>query len=370
MPVANQNVRPAVIIHIEKTAAPSEILRVLAEPALKRGVLKVRPAKIVVQGGRVAREIRLHQIEIAIEIVIGSGNAHARLRLPVGAQCAAGFQRNVGERSVLFVLIECASRRIIGDINVRPAIVVEIRRQHAQSVSSVGLQNSRFLADVRERAIAVVVIQNIFPAHQTWWPARHHHAFVKARPGLRYRRRSQVHVDVISYKQVEPSVAVVIHKSAAGVPPLAIAGDAGLLAHVRECSVAVVVIQHVLPKVRHKQIVEAVIVVVADANSLSPARMRQPSFGRHVGKRPVPVVFEKMIRGFLSRGETFQPRPIHEENIEPAVVVVIIESDAAPRGFEKILVLVLTAENRLGIEFGFARHIQERDTKVLRRFCR
>src|SRR5205807_2656945 len=82
----DEDIRPTVVVHIKKTAAPAEVLRVLAEAALISGVLEIRAAKIVVERRRVAGEIRFDQIEIAVEIVIGGGNAHAGLWLAVGAE--------------------------------------------------------------------------------------------------------------------------------------------------------------------------------------------------------------------------------------------------------------------------------------------
>ncbi len=91
MAVADENVGPAVVVHVKKTAAPAEILRVLAEAALIGGVLEICAPEIVVERRCVAREIRFDEIEIAVEIVIGGGDAHAGLRLAVGAECAARF---------------------------------------------------------------------------------------------------------------------------------------------------------------------------------------------------------------------------------------------------------------------------------------
>src|SRR5207247_804776 len=69
--VANEDVGPAVIVHVKKTAAPAEILRVLAETALIGGVLEIRAAEIVVKRWRVAGELRFDEVEIAVEIVVG-----------------------------------------------------------------------------------------------------------------------------------------------------------------------------------------------------------------------------------------------------------------------------------------------------------
>src|ERR1700738_3762894 len=106
MPVANQNVGPALIIHIEKTAAPAKILRMLSQPALVSCVLERTAAQISVKRRRVARKIGLHQIKIAVEIVIGRGNAHTRLPLAIRTQSASSFQRDVHERAILSILVE------------------------------------------------------------------------------------------------------------------------------------------------------------------------------------------------------------------------------------------------------------------------
>src|SRR6267378_811085 len=162
--IADKNVGPTVVVHVEKAAAPAEILGVLAEASLESGVLKICIAKIAIKRGRVTGKIRFDEIEVAVEIVIGGGDAHAGLGLAIGAESAAGFHGDVGEGAVFFILIEGAGGGIVGDVNVRPAIVVEIGGEHTEAVGAVGLQNAGFFADVGEGAVTIVVIQNIFSA--------------------------------------------------------------------------------------------------------------------------------------------------------------------------------------------------------------
>ena len=182
--VANQDVGPAVVVEVEKAAAPAEILRVLAEAALKRGVLEIRAAQIAVERRSIAGKIRFDEIEIAVEIVIGGGDAHAGLWLAVGAERAAGFDGDVGEGAVLFVLIERAGGGIVGDVNVRPAVVIEIGSEDTEAKSAVGFQNAGFFADVGERAIAVVVVENVFSAVESRRAAGNHDAFVETGAGF------------------------------------------------------------------------------------------------------------------------------------------------------------------------------------------
>src|SRR5207248_6966788 len=94
MAVADQDVRPAVVIHVEESAAPAKILRVRSKAGGKGGVLETGIAEIAIERGRVAREIALHDVEIAVHVVIGRRDSHACLRLAVGAESASRFERD------------------------------------------------------------------------------------------------------------------------------------------------------------------------------------------------------------------------------------------------------------------------------------
>src|SRR6266404_2543211 len=348
----------------EKTAAPAEILRVLAEAALVRGVLEIRAAEIAVERRGISGEICFDEIEIAVEIVIGGGDAHAGLGLAVGAESAARFQGDIDERSVLLVLIQRAGCRIVGNVNVRPAVVVQIGSEHAEAKSAVSLEDAGFFADVGESSIAVVVIKNVLAAVESRRTARDHDAFVEAGTGFGNGRGLQVEIDVVGDEEIEVAVAIVVHESAAGVPALAVSGDARFFADVREGAVAVVVVENVFSEVGDEEIVGAVVVVVAHAHGLPPSGMEQAGFGGDVRESAVAIVFEETVRGFLSGGKTFEAPAVDEKNVEPAVVVVIVESDAAAGGFEKILVFVLAAVNGFGVQARFARDVQKGNAEI------
>src|SRR5260370_41734161 len=74
--VANQDVGPAVVVEVEKAAAPAKILRVLAEAALKPGVLEICAADLAVEARSIPGKLRHDEIETAVEIVIGGKDAH------------------------------------------------------------------------------------------------------------------------------------------------------------------------------------------------------------------------------------------------------------------------------------------------------
>src|ERR1700716_1360489 len=91
MPIANQNVRPPIIIHIEESATPAQKLRVTPEPSGERRILERSAADVVVERRRIPSEIRFDDIEVSVKIVIGGRDAHSGLRLAIGAERATGF---------------------------------------------------------------------------------------------------------------------------------------------------------------------------------------------------------------------------------------------------------------------------------------
>ena len=123
-------------------------------------------------------------------------------------------------------------------------------------------------------------------------------------------------------------------------------------------------VQNVFAEVGDEEIFVAVVVVVADADALAPAGVADSGFRGDVDKSSVAIILEKMRSGLLPCGKTFQARAVHEKNVEPAVVVVIVEGDAAAGRFEQIFVFVFAAEERFDVEAGFFRDVDEADAEV------
>ena len=97
-------------------------------------------------------------------------------------------------------MIERAGGGIVGNVNVRPAIVVEIGNENAQAVAAVGAEYSSGFGDVSESSVAIVVVKNILAALKSGRAAGDHHSFVEAWAGFGHRRGGQIHVDVVGDK--------------------------------------------------------------------------------------------------------------------------------------------------------------------------
>ena len=104
-------------------------------------------------------------------------------------------------------------------------------------------------------------------------------------------------------------------------------------------------VQAILAVISDVQILPAVIVVVARAHSLSPARSRHTGLHGHVTEGAVMIVAIQMIRRRLSRGKTFQSGAVHHENVGPAIIVIIENRDTGTSCLDDVLLRVQPAEN-------------------------
>ena len=135
--VDEEQVEPAVLVEIEEPDAPPEPPRVQADAARKRPVL-AQPLPVVgVQRRRVAGEIGLEDVDGPVAIVITDRDAHAGLRFAVLAVGAARRDADVRERAVRVVQIQRAWIRVVGHVQIDPAVVVEIERADAEAVGAL-----------------------------------------------------------------------------------------------------------------------------------------------------------------------------------------------------------------------------------------
>ena len=97
-----------------------------------------------------------------VAIKVGSVHAHPRTRLPILAVGHASRQPCLFKLSAALVDEEKVGHRIVSDEEVYQAIVVDIGRNRAERFSG-RVRNPRFLAHVRECAVAAVMEEITLP---------------------------------------------------------------------------------------------------------------------------------------------------------------------------------------------------------------
>jgi len=130
------------------------------------------------------------------------------------------------------------------------------------------------------------------------------------------------------------TIAVVVQETAACAPAIRRTSESGRFRHVCKGAVSVIAIEHVAPPVTDEEIVEPIIVVVADAAGLAPSAVRKAGTRGDVRECAVPVVSKQVAREFLLGIET---SAVNEKDVKPAIVIEIEERNSAAHFFEQIL---------------------------------
>src|SRR5260370_10402080 len=132
-----------------------------------------------------------------------------------------------------------------------------------------------------------------------------------------------------------------------------------LFAGVGERAVSIVVVENVFAVIGNVKIFEAIVVVIADAHALSPAGVSQAGFFGDIGERAVMVVAVEVVRRCTDLRQGFQRGAVYEENVGPAIIVVIENGDAGSRRFDDVFFRLFSTENDWRGEAGFLRHVGE-----------
>ena len=196
-------------------------------------------------------------------------------------------------------------------------------------------------------------------ARQAARSAHHRDAFPYAGGALAGSGRSgEIEVDVVGDDQIEPAVAIVIDEGTASAPGFAGAGDSGFVADFGEdtfrgCD------RGGFAVVGDVKIFPAVVVVIAHADALAPPGGGESGFDGDIREGAVMIVAVEMTGGGFALGSAFESGAIDEEDVGPAVVVVVEDGDASAGGFEDVFFGVDAAEYGFGGQAGLLGYVGE-----------
>ena len=134
----------------------------------------------------------LKQVEAPVAVEVADGEAHARLRVAVLAVARRRSRTATSrEGAVVVVAVEDRGRRVAGDVDVGPAVAVEVGGRRGHRVAARHARDARGLGHVAEAAVALVVVEQVRVGRQPLGPAVHGDALpeaVRALAGLRRGR--------------------------------------------------------------------------------------------------------------------------------------------------------------------------------------
>ena len=118
-------------------------------------------------------------------------------------------------------------------------------------------------------------------------------------------------------------------------------------------------IEPVLSVVGDVEVFPSIVVVVAHADALAPAVRGQPGLSGHVGKSSVVLIAIQMIGRSRSGRKSLERGAVHQENIGPAIVVVVENRNAGSRGLNDVFLGVFSAKDLGHGQAGFLRRVNE-----------
>ena len=232
----------------------------------------------------------------------------------------------------MLVVEEKVLRAIVGNVDVVPAVIVEIRRRHAHRAPHIGA-DPRLVAHIGKRSVAVVVIELV------------RLALVVQRPRIIVRRVIcailGIELDVAADKQINAAVLVVIEPSGTDGPAVNI--DACLFGYIGKVTIAVVVIEDRFSVAGDQQIDKAIIVVIGSGHGHSVDIWIEAGLLRYIGEVSVAIVAIEMIvrrRSGLHLERKWMHRVVERPSVDHierlAAGVVVVKPDATgARAFEQ-----------------------------------
>ena len=219
MPIGNENIRPAVVVIVEKLR-PKPQIRTAHPSDPRRSCLvgKFAIVIVVIKIVGIVGKIRLHNVRPPVAIVIRRIDAHPRLLVTVRTILGA----HLGKSALAVVVIQQARRRIIRHIEIETTVLVVIEPHYTQPVIALGI-NAKFFGDIGESAIPVIVIKTVAPALQSARPAIHRNAAILAkRPVAKLRQVVDIEVDIVRNIQIEVAIVVIVAKRRARSPAIGV----------------------------------------------------------------------------------------------------------------------------------------------------
>ena len=163
---------------------------------------------------------------------------------------------------------------------------------------------------------------------------------------------------VVVDEEIQLAVAIVVDPGAAGSVTRAGMGKPRLLGHVRERAVAVVVKQDVLAPAGDEEIVEAVVIVIADRDPGGPDAAAEARARGHVAERAVAIVAIQADRRVIRRSPNAPPAG-ESHDIEPPVIVVVEKCHAASHRIENVVDVAFVAVDDRSVQARLRGHIDE-----------
>ena len=303
-------------------------------------------ANLLEQAGRelpverrlLALEVGDRQPCLAVVEQIAGIDPHARMWIAVLIKGDAALSADLGEGAVPFVVELEAGDGVVGDKEIGPAVAVVVPDGHAERLAP-GRADPGGAGHIFKAAVSLVVVESTVAG----LIGRRDAVDVPLSgsvAGLVVGQRSIL--DIVADEEVQAPIAIIVQPGAGGAP-LSLVGDTGGGGDVGEARRAAgggVVAEQVAGTEDggHVEVVPAVIVVIADRGAHRVDQFPVQARGvRHVRERPIPVVVVERHRGPAHDMPAGKRGVVEQQQILPAIAVVIEKRAAGADRLDHVL---------------------------------
>src|SRR6266540_4056116 len=276
MAVGQKKIGIAVVVIIEKLQTPAA-QQASCRTDLARLVSEGKILLVMVEAEQLLIDIGNKQILPAVAVKVRGIYTHTRARRAVVSEGYACLQPNFLKGPVALVDKKEIRHRVVGHKQISPAVVIHVSCHHTKRLAG-RFRDARFFADIRKRAVAVIVVEMAGSRFEDAWNAIEFLAQT-----IVAASRFLVVVNEAGNEQIELAVFIIVEPDGAGGPSRR--RDSGFLGYVCERAVAVVVIEGVpgriagCEKIRRATVneidIHPAIIVVIEEHAAGANRLRQ-----------------------------------------------------------------------------------------------
>src|SRR5947208_7266775 len=240
MSLRNEEIFPAIIVVIEQMRTPTGKSKSPAAHAGRVGhILEAAFAVVVKEVIAFIRKVRDDNVGATVIVVVAEVSPHPCKRFAVLIVGNACRKADFGERAISVVVVQEARHRIVGDKDVREAVVVIIGKRYPQSFA-FRVSNASLRGNVGKCSVPIIVIEDVRDALKIVGMA------VGPQAGFLFSTIAVVPeapIHITGHEEVEVAVIVVIEKPGARTPSAS--DNSGAFRYVGERAVPIVMVERV-----------------------------------------------------------------------------------------------------------------------------
>ena len=146
MTVRDEDVIPAIIIHIKKRGSPTYVrISGLRHSGIPADVGESLRTQISVKRIWLLSEVGHEEVELAVVVEVSKVDTHRSLFLAVSTESSAGDESHFLKGAVVAVVIKVIWSGVIRNVEIRPAIIVIVSPNSLHSEVMVGIVYPRLL---------------------------------------------------------------------------------------------------------------------------------------------------------------------------------------------------------------------------------